>query len=214
MKKLLALLLCLAALLSIPATALASGYSYVSDTKDKLTFPSSKAYFETSFEATVTSETCKSIYIMPQPEAGHGELGTLPIGAEVTILAEQDGFFFFVTEDDCYGWNGTGWFSYEKAAAKGPRAPWLFPVESDNEALQLPEEEDYCRKPFVMYADDGREGGAIFLMPQPEAGHGDIGRLRTGKPVLVLAAHNGFYFFRTLDGRYGWNGLGWFQEEM
>lgn len=214
MKRILALLLCLAALLTMPAAALASCYSYVSDTGDKLVFPSSKNFYETAFPATVKTENCKSIYIMPKPETGHGTLGTIAKDAEVTILAEEGGYFFFVTADGWYGWNGMSMFSYDEAAAKGARASWRFPVESDREELVLPEEDDYCRKPFVLFATDGVEKGAIYLMPQPEAGHGEIGRVRTGNPVLILAQHNGFYFFRTLDGRYGWNGMGWFREKM
>jgi hypothetical protein len=48
-------------------------------------------------------------------------------------------------------------------------------------------------------------------MPQPEKGHGNLGVVQSGEEVEVLAEQNGFYFFRTADGRYGWNGEKWFE---
>lgn len=207
MKKTVSLLLFLVMLLAIPATAFA-GYSYISDTDDKLVFPSPKNYYETPFQATAKAlNEHSSIFIMPQAEAGHGELATLLDGTEVTVLAEQGGFFFFVTEDGWYGWNGTGWFRYDEDAAKGPKTNYVPHVESDNEELVLPEEGDYLKRPYGL-----RANSSIYLMPQPESGHGTIGSLREGKTVLLLALHNGFAFFRTTDGRYGWNGLSWFDS--
>ena len=47
---------------------------------------------------------------MPMPESGHGNLGTVDGGEEVTVLAEKNGYYFFQTEDGRYGWNGKMWF--------------------------------------------------------------------------------------------------------
>ena len=47
-------------------------------------------------------------------------------------------------------------------------------------------------------------------MPKPEAGNGNLGRVKDGEAVLILAERGGYYFFETSDGRQGWNGTKWF----
>ena len=48
-------------------------------------------------------------------------------------------------------------------------------------------------------------------MPMPEAKHGNLGGVEDGEEVTILADVAGFYFFRTEDGRYGWNGRMYFK---
>lgn len=47
-----------------------------------------------------------SIYFMPKPSEGYGVLGTVDTGTPVTILAYQNGLYFFMTDDGRMGWNG------------------------------------------------------------------------------------------------------------
>ena len=72
--------------------------------------------------------------------------------------------------------------------------------------IELPRSRDYLSKPFVAKANGVKKKVSIYLMPQPESGHGNLGTVAHGEKVLVLAKRNGFYFFMTEDGRYGWNG--------
>ena len=37
------------------------------------------------------------------------------------------------------------------------------------------------------------------------------GTVADGEKVTILAEKNGYYFFQTDDGRYGWNGKKWFK---
>lgn len=215
MKKICSLLLCLAVLLSLPAAALA-GYSYVSDTNDSLVFPRPGDYFEEPFAATVTNGRGHgSIYVMPKPEAGHGNLGTIPDGSVVEILAERGGFYFFRIEDDHYGWNGTIWFTAGGTLPeKQESASAELPVSNKGVPLELPKEDEYYKTPFVKVVSSGRSDGpgSIYLMATPVVGNGNVGRVRDDNSVLILAHRDGFYFFQTLDGRQGWNGECMFRD--
>jgi hypothetical protein len=55
------------------------------------------------------------------------------------------------------------------------------------------------------------DSGRIHLMPTTMKGHGNLGVVASGEEVEVLAEQDGFYFFRTADGRCGWNGTRWFE---
>ena len=110
MKRLLAALLCVMMVFALfPASA--SAYSTTSNRGVDLQYPAERDFYVTPFEATVKYfEGGDGIYYMPMPESGHGNLGTVDGGEEVTILAEKNGYFFFQTEDGRYGWNGKMWF--------------------------------------------------------------------------------------------------------
>ena len=110
MKRFFSLLLCLVMVLALfPASA--SAYSTTSNKGVELQYPAERDFYVKSFEAKVkTFEGGEGIYYMPMPESGHGNLGTVADGEEVTILAEKSGYYFFQTEDGRYGWNGKKWF--------------------------------------------------------------------------------------------------------
>ena len=122
MKKLLAFLLCLILTLGIlPAGALAdSAYSTISNFGYSLQYPADASYYGTPKRAEVkASKQNGSIYIMPMPENGHGVLGTVANGTEVTLLAEESGYCFFSTADGRMGWNGKKFFTVLGPAAGG-----------------------------------------------------------------------------------------------
>ena len=48
---------------------------------------------------------------MPRPQPGNGTLGKVTHGDLVTILAETEYYYFFVTEDGRAGWNGKSYFA-------------------------------------------------------------------------------------------------------
>ena len=52
----------------------------------------------------------KAIYILPRPAAEDSHIGKVKHGELVTILAEKNGFYFFVTQDGRAGWNGISHF--------------------------------------------------------------------------------------------------------
>ena len=221
MKRLLAALLCalmLAALL--PASALAD-YSTTSNRGTDLEYPEARYYFSVPFVAEVMAGnpdgTPGAIYIMPMPEPGHGNLGTVMGGTKLLILAERNGFFFFVTGEGHYGWNWNEWFDYEEAkvsAKRGGRSEEVdYPLCSTYGArLVEPKDADCFDEPVTMTVGE-LSSGRIHLMPMPEKGHGNLGVVACGEEVMVLAEKDGYYFFRTADGRRGWNGSRWFEGE-
>ena len=98
MKRLLAALLCVLMVLALfPVSALAD-YSTTSNRGVELEYPAERDYFVWPFTAQIqTYKNGGSIYLMPMPEKGHGNLGTVANQTTVVVLAERGGFFFFVT---------------------------------------------------------------------------------------------------------------------
>lgn len=88
-----------------------SGYSTVSDKDVPLEVPADSAFLRTPFLKRVNAgESGRAIYIMPKPIPGNGVLGTLYHGTQVTVLAETEFYYFFVTQDGRAGWNGKSYF--------------------------------------------------------------------------------------------------------
>ncbi len=215
MKRILSALLCLTLVLAIfPASAFA--YSTTSNRGVDLVYPDEWDYYDVPFEAEVKMlEGHEGIYIMPMPESGHGHLGSVLCGKKVTILAECNGYFFFVTAKGYYGWNGIKWFDYRESdvGRKGgnPAASSEYPtISSKGVTLRFPSDRYWLDDPFTAYVQASRRDGAIYLMPRPEQGNGNLGTVASGSAVTILAQQGGYYFFVTEDGRYGWNGTRFF----
>ena len=81
-------------------------FRMVSSKGYKLRFPSSDIFLSQPF----TQVTKTKLYLMPAPESGHGNLGTVGKGQIVTVLAKVGRFYYFCTDDGRYGWNGKKWF--------------------------------------------------------------------------------------------------------
>ncbi len=216
MKRFFSLLLCLVMVLALfPASA--SAYSTTSNKGVELQYPAERDFYVKSFEAKVkTFEGGEGIYYMPMPESGHGHLGSILSGKKVTILAEKNGYFFFMASNGRCGWNGTQWFEYKQEDLKGKCGGSSSPVEylavsTKGDRLVMPKNKYYFDESFTMTVKATRRGGSIYLMPMPESGHGNLGTVADGEEVTILAEKSGYYFFQTEDGRYGWNGKKWFK---
>ena len=216
MKKLLAALLCLAAVLTLFSASAMAAYSTTSNTGDELVYPEEKYYYKQPFEAKAkTFEGGNGIFIIPMPEAGHGYIGSVASGKTVTVLAEKNGFFFFVSSSGHLGWNGMCWFDYDekKVGGKygGEAEPVDYPLFSTKGArLVFPADAQYFDEPLTKTVKASRPDGGIYLMPMPEKNHGNIGTVADGATVTILAEQGEFYFFQTADGLYGWNTQDWF----
>jgi hypothetical protein len=210
MKRLLAALLCVMMVLVLfPVSALAA---------EGTAAPDSGNYFETPFRAKVLPNGyIGALYLMNQPEVGHGHTGTVSVGSRVFVLGEQNGFFFVVTNNGQKGWVWNEWFDYDKNVvslekAESAEDAALYPTVSTKGAeLVFPDEDAYAESAEGATVKTQWKCGSIFLMPQPEAGHGNLGTVACGEDVEILAEQDGFCFFRTADGRYGWNSPDWFE---
>jgi serine/threonine protein kinase len=90
------------------------GYNTSSATGASLEVPQEKDFLSSPFRMLTKSSRGANgnIYIMPRPDSNdNGHLGQLPHGLPVTVLAEQNGYYFFVTQDGRAGWNGKKFFS-------------------------------------------------------------------------------------------------------
>ena len=216
MKRLLAALLCVLMLCALlPASALAE-YSTTSNRGVDLEYPGAGYYYYIPFAAQVQAyRENGAIYLMPMPEPGHGNLGTVATGTTVLVLAEKNGFFFVVTGDGRYGWNWNEWFEYEeddvspKCGGKGGTLDYPL-VSTYGARLVQPKDSELFDEPETMTVAE-LSSGRIHLMPMPEKGHGNLGVIESGEEVEVLAERDGYYFFQTADGRRGWNGSRWFE---
>ena len=89
-----------------------SHYSTVSEKNVGLEVPADSDFLKTPFSMKANAkENGKAIYIMPRPRPGNGTLGTVKHEEPVTILAETEYYYFFVTRDGRAGWNGKSFFS-------------------------------------------------------------------------------------------------------
>ena len=86
-----------------------------------------------------------------------------------------------------------------------------YPTTSDKKVtLVLPTESEYLSVPYRTTIKATSEGGKIYVMPKPKSGNGNLGTIKDGTEVIIVAKHNSYLFFVTSDGRMGWNGYGYF----
>ena len=218
MKKLLAALLCTVMIVMLLPVSAMAAYSTTSNRGDELVAPDAGNYFKTPFAAKIFhNDYVQAIYIMPEPETGHGHLGSVMTGKTVFVLGEQNGFFYFVAPNGNAGWAWNEWFDYDKdtvslTKAKKSADVALYPTLSTKGAeLTFPDDDAYWEETETKTVKTETKCGSIYLMPMPEKGHGNLGTVACGEKVTILAEQDGFYFFQTSDGRYGWNGPDWFK---
>lgn len=219
MKRIFSLLLCLVMVLALFPVGASASYSTTSNRGVELQYPAEQDFFVKSFPATVMSFSGgDGIYYMPMPESGHGHLGSIASGKKVTILAEKNGYFFFMASNGRCGWNGTNWFDYDQDDLKcGKCSGSSDPVEyldvsTKGVRLVFPKDKNYFDESFTKIVKSSHKEGSIYLMPMPKPGNGNLGTVAYGETVTILAEQTGYYFFQTEDGRYGWNGKVWFED--
>ena len=120
MKRTLCAILCAFLLLACLPAAAQAGWSTTSNTGVDLVYPAASQYLDVPLSATVkASRENGSIYIMPMPKSGNGNLGTVKNGTAVTILAKKSDYYFFETPDGRMGWNGSRFFTVGDAVSPG-----------------------------------------------------------------------------------------------
>ena len=180
--RLFALILAISTMLTVKAFATAT-----------LQWPKYSEYLDMPFYTYVKTGSGsggRMIYIMPKPQGGNGNLGTVNVGDRVQILAQHGDYLFFETEDGRHGWNGSKYFT----------------------VVALPNESSYFDEPFIMQVNRKAKSGSIYIMPQPETGHGNLGTIPNGTIVIVYAQQGSYYFFEAPDGSLGWNGKSYFDK--
>ena len=200
MKRSFCMLLCAVLLIAcLPVTASAnSRYSTVSTTGDALQYPASQYYLSTPLRATVEAKRNICIYFMPMPEKGHGNLGTVADGTEVTILAETRYYYFFSTDDGRVGWNGKDYFSltgstssYTAPVTTPPPASYLYYFRSGG-GLTIP-------SGYVYTADTDADNGGMVSTFYYDASHDysmtlteiNFGRYTGSSTDIVNSVYNG-----------------------
>ena len=112
-KRVVALILVVLTMLSIatiPALA-KRGYSTVSNKGTALQFPDEDDFLRNMKAAKVKASRANgSIYIMPMPKSGHGNMGNVLNNETVYIIAKHKQFYFFVNKEGHFGWNNTKYF--------------------------------------------------------------------------------------------------------
>lgn len=94
------------------AAANSSHYSTVSSSQVQLSVPADSQFYAEPFQMrTYAAKYGRAIYILPTAASDKGTLGKVSHGELVTILAEQNGYYFFVCSDGRAGWNLIDHFS-------------------------------------------------------------------------------------------------------
>ncbi len=211
MKRLTALLLSVVMMLALCAIAPTGAFALttVSDKGARLELPRDMDYFEQPVTAYARSSySGGSIYIMPKPQAGNGNLGTVKDGTKLTLLAERGGYYFFELSDGQQGWNGKGFFTLSETPVKKDVISYST-VSDKGVALEMPGANERFEAPVVAYIKSSGSG-SIYIMPKPKSGNGNLGTIRDGTLVYILGGRGTYYYFETDDGRMGWNGAGYF----
>ncbi len=105
------------------------------------------------------------------------------------IIYVQDGqgwTDYYVLGDDI-------WYSY------GPT------ISNEGYRLAYPSSWNVFTTPVVAEVFAIKSRNCIYLKPTTSNNAGNLGTVRHGDTVLLLAEQNGYFFFRTRDGRLGWN---------
>ena len=108
----LAMLLCVLAVFSlfpVPADA-ANSYSALSSKKVKIQYPTD-LFSEVQVAKTTGGKKQNSIYLVPKPETGNGDMGMVKNGSNVVLLAEEDDYYFFMTTSGKLGWQNKKYFT-------------------------------------------------------------------------------------------------------
>ncbi len=149
LKKTIALLLCLMAFVAImPVGEADAAYSMYSSSNVKLQIPDEEYLYYDVYVARVTGTAkSKTMSILPKPESGNGDMGTLKENARVIILGEKDGYYLFMNTTGKMGWNKTKYFT-EPELVTGEYLPGNsgLTTEQIREVLQFlrENEEDKC----------------------------------------------------------------------
>ncbi len=121
-KRTIAMFLCVLAVFSLfPMSADAAGYGALSSKKVAIKYPSD--FFYEVYTAKITGGTKGSgrngVYIVPRPETGNGDLGTVKNGSKVVLLAEKGSYYFFMTTSGKLGWAPKKYFTSKKTVDSG-----------------------------------------------------------------------------------------------
>lgn len=114
-RRTLAMILCVLAVFSLfPVTAdAADSYSMLSSKKVKIKFPTE--FFDWTMTAKVKGgdkgKDKNSVYLVPRPETGNGDMGTIKNGSRAIILAEEDNYYFWMTTTGKLGWTSKKYFT-------------------------------------------------------------------------------------------------------
>ena len=120
MKRSILLILSIFLIVSVfTVTAVAKrGYTTVSTEGVELEFPDESDFLKTMKTAKArASRSGGSIYIMPMPEKGNGNLGNVMHTETVYLIAKSGSYYFFVTKEGHFGWNGTKYFNVKKSVS-------------------------------------------------------------------------------------------------
>ena len=86
------------AILPVGETEAATSYSMYSSKKVKLQIPGEKYLMDELMTAKVKGTSKNNTnYILPKPETGNGEMGTVKKDARVVILAEKNDYYMLMT---------------------------------------------------------------------------------------------------------------------
>lgn len=138
----------------VTADAASNSYSPRSTTKVLLVFPDSGSLLSEPLHAKVSGDQKNgSIYYVPKPETGNGNLGMVKKDTNVTIFAEENGYYFFMTNSGRMGWNKTGYFTEPEEYTD-----YYLPGDSGLTTSDLDEVRDFLE-------DNERAGGSNKFYP-------------------------------------------------
>ena len=122
-KRALAMILCVLAVFSLfPVTADAAGtYGALSSKNVRIKYPAE--FVDTVMTAKLKGgekgKDKNGVYMVPRPETGNGDLGTVKNGSRAVILAEEGDYYFWMTTTGKLGWSNKKYFTEPQKVYSG-----------------------------------------------------------------------------------------------
>lgn len=70
----------------------------------------------------------------------------------------------------------------------------------------------FFRDVMVAKLTGAKKNGGPYIVPKPETGNGDLGIVKNGSNVIILAEDGDYYFYMTTGGKLGWTNKQYFTE--
>ncbi len=136
----------------IPAAA-KRGYTTVSDKGIAVQFPDSEDFLPNMKIAKVkASRSNGSIYYMPKPKSGNGNLGNVMNNETVYLIAKSGPYYFFVTEEGHFGWNNAKYFKVRNTVSVDEILNVIYSCGSEAETLFSGDDDFYWFMDQLYYA--------------------------------------------------------------
>ena len=127
-------------------------------------------------------QTAINLIPIPRSKPDTGIIGNVPVGAEVTVVAETAAYYLIVTDDGKVGWNGKSWFEKPTGSSGGSGQSTGL---KDGVYYVIPYnyewDEELRRNVLFVYDDQGK----YYAMPVSQSFENNVGSTNPSTYILI-----------------------------